>query len=226
MFDEPLGNIVDIGVSGQKQGPSQNVFVDGTKNWTPNAHRNRLIRIYKGLGAGQLRLILGNTESTLVIFPNWNLGLDPTSHYIIIDSDLMQILRDVFGGGANISTANPLPVGIASSAMLTTRNPFTNTGNILPAVARTNTTGRFRMLNFLAFFSVATSNPVTLALDSGINPVYDQPLRVIPMGATQSIAEYFPRNAVFGVRDVITAAWTDDTGGAAIWAITFTWEAL
>jgi len=101
---------VDSGTVTSSAAAGTNILHDGTKNWAADVHKNRLVKIIRGAGAGQLAVIEGNTAKALVIKGSWAIALDTTSVYVILDKDLEQMLRDVFGGGSNISAANPLEV--------------------------------------------------------------------------------------------------------------------
>lgn len=87
-----------------------NALPDNTKNWATNIHTNRLVKIIRGAGAGQQGVIASNSAQVLIIKQAWAAPLDPSSVYVILDKDLAQILRDVFGGGSDISATNPLEV--------------------------------------------------------------------------------------------------------------------
>ncbi|GAI79060.1 unnamed protein product, partial [marine sediment metagenome] len=79
-----------------------------TKIWAANVHKNRLVRIVSGPGVGQTFVIDSNTANVMVIKGTWVTALGTTSEYVILSVNLAQVLRDVFGGGSNISVANPL----------------------------------------------------------------------------------------------------------------------
>ncbi|MBA7515080.1 hypothetical protein ES705_07118 [subsurface metagenome] len=85
-----------------------NKLTDSTKNWAANVHKNRLVKIVRGGGAGQLAVIDGNSANTLVIKGSWPQPICGGDVYVILEKDLAQILRDVFGSGSDISAANPL----------------------------------------------------------------------------------------------------------------------
>jgi len=87
-----------------------NILQDNTKIWAPNIHSNRLVKIIGGTGTGQTAVIGSNTANSLVLRSSWAVALNTTSVYVILEKDLIQILRDVFGGGSDISVANPLEV--------------------------------------------------------------------------------------------------------------------
>lgn len=219
----------------------------------------------------------------------------------MLESVARRILRAVFGGGANISAANPLPVtsgaaleqgvatggsnitledntkgwqvniwedaivaveigGIeyhreidsnnANSLDFTTHplpggvvvadgcpytirrvvspgevhiDPFTGTGNILPAAVRSTAIGSFKAVKVQIHWAAATSNPVTIALDANAGAAYDTVLHVQTMGAGTDMIYYFPQGAKFEAGDVITVAWTNDIGALA-WAVQIGWE--
>lgn len=142
----------------------------------------------------------------------------------MLENIFRRVLRAVFGGGSDISGVNPLPVSGVIAATNLTVDPFTGTGNIAPAAVRSSATGAFRACKVTIHWSVATSNPVTIALDANAGPAYDTVLHVQTMGANTDMIYYFPANAKFEAGDVITVAWTDDTGGAATWGVEITWE--
>lgn len=87
-----------------------NTLQDATKNWAANIHKNRLVKIIGGPGIGQLAVILSNTVNTLVIKGTWKQALVSTSIYAILNLDTIQVLKDAFGSGSNVSEENPLPV--------------------------------------------------------------------------------------------------------------------
>jgi len=101
---------VDTGKVTTPAAVGSNILQDATKNWPVNIHRNRLVKIIRGAGAGQTMAIDGNMDKSLVLRQSCVVSLDTTSVYVIIDVDFAQVLRDVLGGGANISAANPLQV--------------------------------------------------------------------------------------------------------------------
>lgn len=87
-----------------------NILQDKTKTWAVDIHKNRLVKIVRGAGVGQLAVIDSNTNKTLLLRSNWVVALNTTSFYVILDKDIAQALRDVFGGGSDISATNPLQV--------------------------------------------------------------------------------------------------------------------
>jgi len=138
---------------------------------------------------------------------------------------LKQKIQDIFGGGAVISAANPLPVDVVGAIGTLTQAPFTDTGDIAPAVVQAAPAADFKAVSISIHWAGAvTSNPVTIALDSGQGADYDTPLQVIPMGAIADLNYVFPANAKYLTGDVITVAWIDDTVGAATWGVIITTE--
>ncbi len=93
-----------------------NTLTDSTKSWATNVHRNRLIKIVSGLGVGQLAVIDGNASNTLIIRGFWPQAIGVGVAYVILSSDLAQILQDVFGGGSVLGISNPLPVDVVPGA--------------------------------------------------------------------------------------------------------------
>jgi len=99
---------VDSGKASSPVAASGNDLRDTNKSWAVNIHRNRLVKIISGHGSGQQAVIESNTTNTLHIWGTWPQAISAGASYIILDKDLAQMLRDVLGGGSNISAANPL----------------------------------------------------------------------------------------------------------------------
>ena len=109
LLTEAIGSLtVDSGTVTGAAAVGGNSLTDTTKNWATNVHRNRLVSIVRGTGAGQVAVIDSNSDKTLIIKQAWAKPLDTTSVYVILSMDVAQVLRDVFGGGSDISAANPL----------------------------------------------------------------------------------------------------------------------
>lgn len=91
---------VDSGIVTTPAAVGSNVLNDGTKNWATDVHKNRLVKVIRGSGAGQLAVIDGNSANTLVIKQAWARGLDTTSIYVILE-------RIEYGGAVyeNVDTA-------------------------------------------------------------------------------------------------------------------------
>jgi len=66
-----------------------NILYDSTKRWATNVHRNRVVRITAGAGAGQVAVIERNTSNALVIKTSWAAALDTTSTYEIYGADIV-----------------------------------------------------------------------------------------------------------------------------------------
>ena len=108
MSEEARISIIDSGKVTDPVAVGGNTLSDKTKNWGANVHKNRLVRIDEGAGAGQIFSILGNSSMSLTIRGSWIIALNTSSKYQILDIDLAQVLRDVLGGGSDISATNPL----------------------------------------------------------------------------------------------------------------------
>lgn len=96
---------VDSGTVTSRVSTGGNVLQDDTKNWPDDVHKNRLVKIIRGSGAGQTAVIEGNSTKSLVIKGSWRIGLNTTSVYVILE-------RIDYGGEVyeNIDTAvNDLP---------------------------------------------------------------------------------------------------------------------
>ncbi len=101
---------IDSGLATAPSASGGNTLTDASKNWAPNIHINRLVKIIKGQGEGQIGIIQTNSPNTLTVRSVWIEAILPGAAYMIMDVDSAQVLRDVLGGGANIDAANPLPV--------------------------------------------------------------------------------------------------------------------
>jgi len=138
--------------------------------------------------------------------------------------DIRKAIRNALGGGNDINAGNPLPVTSVLSAASLHVDPFTSNGDIAPAAVKSSAIGVFKACRVSIHFSVATSNPITIALDAFRGPEYDVPLIIEPMGAETDFIYYFPEGAKFEAGDVVTVDWTDDTVGAATWGVEIVWE--
>ena len=101
---------VEYGVVSSPVQVGGNTLSDGTKRWATNIHRNSLVRILKGMGAGQAALVSGNSDGTLIIYTTWQGAIAPGDIYVIVSRREYNEIIDALGGGAPISAANPLPV--------------------------------------------------------------------------------------------------------------------
>ena len=59
------------------------VVFDTTKAWTVNQYANYAVRIVSGAGIGQIRQIMSNGATSLVVYDSWNVQPDNTSVYLI-----------------------------------------------------------------------------------------------------------------------------------------------
>ncbi|KKL74333.1 hypothetical protein LCGC14_2065930 [marine sediment metagenome] len=119
---EAIRNIaIDSGIVSTAVGTGGNALPDSTKRWVGNIHRNRLVKIIKGQGAGQSAVILANSADALVINGVWLETIGAGALYVILGVDDVQALADAFGGGAIISATNPLPVDITPAQKTTTQ---------------------------------------------------------------------------------------------------------
>ena len=111
MLVEAIRSIaIDVGLTTSTSILGGNTLSDSTKFWAADIHRNRLVKIIRGAGAGQNAVIQENSGKALIIVGVWTKAIAIGDMYIIVNADYEQMMRDVFGGGANISAANPLPV--------------------------------------------------------------------------------------------------------------------
>ncbi len=79
---------IDSGVSSGTSPVLGNSLTDQSKRWATNVHRNRLVKIIKGAGAGQLGVVNSNSDQTLIIREAWAMALNTTSVYVILDFDM------------------------------------------------------------------------------------------------------------------------------------------
>lgn len=105
-----MTQVIDSGIVTAAAPAGTNVLQDATKNWATGALKSYIVKITEGAGVGQLFPIEYNIGQSIVITGSWIKALSVNSHYEILAPDIIEILRDVFGGGANISALNPLPV--------------------------------------------------------------------------------------------------------------------
>ena len=63
---------------------SGRILFDTTKTWTVNQWANYAVRIVSGTGIGQIRQIMSNGPTSLVVYDTWNIQPDNTSVYLII----------------------------------------------------------------------------------------------------------------------------------------------
>ena len=71
------------------------VLQDSSKNWTANVHAGRLVKIIRGTGAGQLRVVQSNTATVLTVTQTWTIPLNTTSVYVILGESIISALLDM-----------------------------------------------------------------------------------------------------------------------------------
>ena len=75
---------LEIGLdTGNVSSSTSTTLTDLTKNWGTDQWKNAYVEITDGTGAGQIRLITGNTLNTLTISSAWTTNPDTTSKYRI-----------------------------------------------------------------------------------------------------------------------------------------------
>lgn len=121
MVDALKNFAIDVGTVTNNAAAGTNALTDSTKMWGAGIHRNRIVKIIAGPGVGQEDYIRGNTANTLAIQGAWTVAVTIGSVYVILNADFEQIMRDVLGGGVNISAANPLPVDTSAGLKTTTQ---------------------------------------------------------------------------------------------------------
>lgn len=86
---------VDSGVVTSPAIMGSNFLNDDTKNWATNVHRNRVVKIIRGSGVGQVAVVKSNGSKSLVIKETWAARLDSTSVYVILDTDFATEFADL-----------------------------------------------------------------------------------------------------------------------------------
>lgn len=71
------------------------VLQDSSKNWAVDVHRGRLLKVIRGAGTGQLRVILSNTATVLTANAAWTIPLDTSSVYVILGEDFATALLNM-----------------------------------------------------------------------------------------------------------------------------------
>jgi hypothetical protein len=71
------------------------VLQDSSKNWSANVHAGRLVKIIRGTGAGQLRVVQSNTDTVLTVIQAWTIPLNTTSVYVILGEAIVSALLDM-----------------------------------------------------------------------------------------------------------------------------------
>jgi hypothetical protein len=81
-----------------------NTLVDSTKSWPVNRWGNYGVRILSGTGAGQVRQILTNDTTSLVIYGSWSQTPDTTSRYVI--QGFSETMYMAWGGSSEVFMHN------------------------------------------------------------------------------------------------------------------------
>lgn len=68
------------------------VLQDDSKDWSINAHTGRLVRLVGGIGAGQSRIIVGNSSNVLALDQLWTIRPNESSVYVILGEDLTRTI--------------------------------------------------------------------------------------------------------------------------------------
>lgn len=91
--------------SGTATSGSTSTITDGGKAWTTNELQNRIVYIHTGTNAGQARLIISNTATTITILDTYPVAIDTTSQYTVglNFEDIYQ--ADVAGGWGVVTKA-------------------------------------------------------------------------------------------------------------------------
>ncbi len=87
-----------------------NVLADTTKNWVVNVHRNRIVKITKGVGVGQTAIIRANLGQSLTVYGTWAIAIGVGASYMILDVDVASAVADALSGGSSTSTGSLAPI--------------------------------------------------------------------------------------------------------------------
>jgi len=123
MVDALKNLAIDVGIVTNTATAGTNALTDSTKFWPAGIHRNRIVKIIAGVGAGQAAYISGNSVNTLGIRSTWLSAVGIGAVYVILNADFEQMMRDVFFGGG----------GVASFAPISRVNLFNVVGCLTPA---------------------------------------------------------------------------------------------
>lgn len=186
---------------GVATGGTNTTLIDNTKGWQVNIWENAIVSV---------DIVVAGIEYHRELDSNAADTLDFTTHPL--------------PGGVVVAAGDPYTIRRVVAPGEVHIDPFTGTGNIAAAAVRSTAIGSFKAVKVQIHWSVATSNPVTIALDADAGIAYDTVLHVQTLGANTDMVYYLPANAKFEAGDIITVAWTDDTGGAATWGVQIGWE--
>jgi hypothetical protein len=91
--------------SGTATSGANTTLTDSGKAWTVDALRNRIVYIHTGTGAGQNRVILSNTATSMTVHHGWLTNPDSTSQYRVCANfeDIYQ--ADLAGGWGVVTRA-------------------------------------------------------------------------------------------------------------------------
>jgi len=110
---------VDAGTT-QPSPPGSSTLSDGSKNWSPGMHRNKLVKVIKGTGAGQARWILGNSANSLTVETPWAGVIGAGATYIILNIDRIErkivtvvLNQATIAAGATTTLANCVGVDLS-----------------------------------------------------------------------------------------------------------------
>lgn len=89
--------------SGTATSGSSNTLTDSTKSFSTDSLRYRIIYVHSGTGAGQRRIIIANTATTITIVGYWETIPDSTSQYSILANMEDLYNADVSAGWGKIT---------------------------------------------------------------------------------------------------------------------------
>jgi hypothetical protein len=110
LTDAIISLALDSGMVTSPAAVGTNVLSDSAKNWANSIHKNRLVKIVRGAGAGQMAVIQDNTAESLVIKQSWVEALNTTSAYMILDVDIVSEFASL---ATEDTLAKLTPTGVA-----------------------------------------------------------------------------------------------------------------
>jgi len=146
-----------------------NVLSDTTKKWAADIHKNRMVKIIRGAGAGQIRVVDSNIAESLLIKGSWAAALDTTSVYVILDVDATVI--------SSVDATLTKLIPIAKTQIFNTALPAADNDILGAAITPTNSPSWLRIYVSIAvagrLYLRRTVDGVTVSedLNSGANLV-------------------------------------------------------
>ncbi len=85
--------VVDDGTVTTPMVTGGNSLSDATKAWQNGVHKNRIVRILSGQGAGQVAFIVDNSRDSLIIQGGWLKAIAAGDTYAIINASEITLAK-------------------------------------------------------------------------------------------------------------------------------------